>query len=182
MTSCCGFTLQGNRQDLLIHQPLGDVLGRYGAAYTSSRCLVGLLRQPHHLLEGVHLGIEVGGLEHTNGGVQSQAVDGGGKVSDGTAQEQGLKGLEEVRDTPHLLVLQHVVREPVDEAYGTEDGLGELRLEEGWVNVVLTHTEGDEEGCQLLQGDPFCLHGNLHGINAFVLGKLWNLVREKVLT
>ena len=39
------------------------------------------------------------------------------------------------------------------EAHGSQDALGELSFEVGRVDVVLTHTEGLEEGGQLLQGE-----------------------------
>lgn len=92
----------------------------------------------------------MGDVEHANRGVQAKIVHSGNNVPECTAYQQRLDGAEEVRHTPHLLVLQFFLGEIVDESDCPEDSFREFCLEVGWVDVVLTDAERLEEGRELL--------------------------------
>ena len=86
------------------------------------------MNEPMDLFEGVHLGIEVRYLEHSQGGVQSECVHIAGCVRDAAAPQQCLQALEEVKDTSHLLVLETVISEVLDKLESKLHTLSHLSL------------------------------------------------------
>ena len=58
-----------------------------------------------HLFESVHLGVEVGNVEHADGGLKAEVVDAVDHVPEAAAHQQHLHRLEQVRETAHLLLL-----------------------------------------------------------------------------